>query len=118
MTATIPSLSGPSIDTVLNEIRGIQRSLVEVQAQITSVKKDLQDEIHGVKSDVIAFQQNAAKVQEVVVWSENVRNIITLDDLRDLRKEVKDISKFKTRATTFFLVAQGIMALAMSYLTK
>lgn len=118
MSATIPSIKGPSVDTVLNELREIQKSLVEVQAQITSVKKDLQDEIHGVKSDVVAFQQNAAQLQEVVSWSRKLRDTITIDDIKALREEVQENTKFKTRAMTVFLVAQALMGAAISMMAK
>lgn len=114
---TIPNQS-PTTDTILNEIREIQKSLGSMQTQINDVKKSLQDEIHAVRTEFLDFQIRANQLDEVYTWSQKVREIITIHELERIRHEVHELSNFKVKVTVLFAVAQAITAVIVAYLTK
>jgi len=118
--STLPTLpnTSPTTETILNEIREIQKALVSVQTQINDVKKSLQDEIHAVRTEFLDFQIRANQLDDVYTWSQKVREVITIQELERIRNEVNELSNFKVKVTALFAAAQAITAAVVAYITK
>tara|TARA_B100000029_G_C17019800_1_gene758090 strand:+ start:104 stop:430 length:327 start_codon:yes stop_codon:yes gene_type:complete len=71
---------------------------------------NLKDELQTVKQEIAKMQVREDKVDELRSWKEKVDEIYSPSQMRDLRDQVADLEKFKTKAITVFAVIQFLMA--------
>ena len=72
--------------------------------------ENLKDELQTVKQEIAKMQVREDKVDELRAWKEKVDEIYSPSQMRDLRDQVTDLEKFKTKAITVFAVIQFLMA--------
>ena len=73
----------------------------------------LKDELQNVKQEIAKMQVREDKVDELRIWKDKVDEVYSPSQMRDLRDQVVDLEKFKTKAITVFAVIQFIMAVAL-----
>ena len=71
---------------------------------------NLKDELQGVKQEIAKMQVREDKVDELRVWKDKVDEVYSPSQMRDLRDQVAELEKFKTKAVTIFAVIQFAMA--------
>lgn len=71
---------------------------------------NLKDELQGVKQEIAKMQVREDKVDELRIWKDKVDEIYSPSQMRDLRNQVSELEKFKTKAVTVFAVIQFAMA--------
>jgi predicted nuclease with TOPRIM domain len=75
--------------------------------------ENLRDELQSVKQEIAKMQVREDKVDEIKFWKDKVDEIYSPSQMRDLRDQVSDLERFKTRAVTIFAVVQFLMATAL-----
>jgi hypothetical protein len=71
---------------------------------------NLKDELQGVKQEIAKMQVREDKVDELRAWKDKVDEVYSPSQMRDIREQVIDLEKFKTKAVTVFAVIQFLMA--------
>ena len=77
---------------------------------------NLSTEIQDIKREIALIKDREDKVEKLQEWKEKVSEVVSPSQLSDIVKEVKDLKEFKTKAITFFVVIQTLMAMAMAVL--
>ena len=72
--------------------------------------ENLKDELQDVKQEIAKMQVREDKVDELRLWKEKVDEVYSPSQMRDLRDQVAELEKFKTKAVTVFAVIQFAMA--------
>jgi predicted nuclease with TOPRIM domain len=80
---------------------------------LTDGIEGLRDEFQSVKQEIAKMQVREDKVNELRDWKERVDEIYSPSQMKDLREQVAQLEKFKTKAVTVFAVIQFAMALAL-----
>ena len=70
----------------------------------------LKDELQDVKQEIAKMQVREDTVDELKVWKEKVDEVYSPSQMKDLREQVAELEKFKTKAITVFAVIQFLMA--------
>jgi len=70
-------------------------------------------ELQNVKQEIAKMQVREDKVDELKDWKEKVDEVFSPTQMKELRRSVADLEKFKTRAVTVFAVIQFLMAAAL-----
>jgi hypothetical protein len=103
---------------LLKELREIRELVSSLDTKILESRTQLQDEIHSIRTEVVAFQLRAIQLDDLTAWSARFRETITLQDLERLREEVQSLKEFKTKGTMFFASVQFLMAGVVAWITK
>tara|TARA_R110000824_G_scaffold36682_1_gene113674 strand:+ start:1014 stop:1340 length:327 start_codon:yes stop_codon:yes gene_type:complete len=77
--------------------------------------ESLRDELHSVKQEIAKMQVREDKVDEIRLWKDKIDEIYSPSQMRDLRDQVSDLERFKTKAVTVFAVIQFLMATALFF---
>lgn len=111
--------------SVLDELKEIRNSIVRLDEKITDTndkiadtKTALQDEIHSIKADLIAFQIKTQKLEDIHNWSRKFQNTVTLAELERIREDVVILKEYKAKSTVVFAVVQFGMAALMAWVSK
>ena len=75
--------------------------------------ENLKDELQGVKQEIAKMQVREDKVDELKAWKDKVDEVHSPTQMREIREQVADLEKFKTKAITAFIVVQSVMGVAM-----
>ncbi len=75
--------------------------------------ENLKDELQGVKQEIAKMQVREDKVDELKAWKDKVDEVHSPTQMREIREQVADLEKFKTKAITIFAVIQFLMATAL-----
>ena len=75
--------------------------------------ENLRDELQTVKQEIAKMQAKEDKVDELRVWKEKVDEVYSPSQMMNLRDQVADLEKFKTKSITVFTVIQFLMAVAL-----
>lgn len=78
----------------------------------------LQKELELVKGELAALKAREDKVQELVQWKQRIDDVASPVQLKELVDACDDFKMFKTKAITIFLVAQGVVGLAIAFVSK
>ncbi len=78
---------------------------------------NLKDELQDVKQEIAKMQVREDKVDELRLWKDKVDEVYSPMQMKELRDQVTDLEKFKTKAVTIFAVVQFLMG-AVLFLQK
>jgi len=117
---------------VLKELERLNSNYESLSSKIDSIKSDVHEEISGIKNDITkvkamqytldemkewkkTYEDEAVlkNVKELKAWKDELDEISSPTQFLEMRKELIELKTFKTQAITVFLVAQGLVALAM-----
>ena len=74
----------------------------------------LNDEIQSLQRDITELRSREDKVDELRAWKQRVDEVASPTQMKIWIKEVERLKTFKTKAVTVFLVAQGLMGVALA----
>lgn len=77
---------------------------------------NLSSEIQDVKREIALIKDREDKVDKLQEWKDKVSEVVSPTQLSEMAKEVKELKEFKTKAITFFIVVQTLMATAITVL--
>ena len=103
---------------IINELREIRQSILNLESKVTDVKQSLQDEIHSIRAEMLEFQLRANQLDEVSAWTARFKETMTLAELERLRQDMQQLKEFKAKSTVVFAAAQFIMAALVAWFTK
>ena len=74
-----------------------------------------------IRDKIEEIQRNLAEVKssginELRAWKKEVDEVTSPTQLKELKKKVEDLEKFKIKAMTAFVLAQGIVTIALAIL--
>lgn len=111
-------MSPTNQEALIKELKEIRELVSSLDTKILESRTQLQDEIHSIRTEVVAFQLRAIQLDDLSAWSARFRETITLQDLERLRSEVQSLKEFKAKATMLFASVQFLMAGVVAWITK
>lgn len=91
---------------VLNEITRLSNNLNDLSFQIQDIKKE-----------IIELKAIQEKINDIGDWKLNISKIVSVNQLNEMIKEIEDLKKFRTKATTIFTITQFIISTAIVLLS-
>ena len=73
----------------------------------------LNSELQEVRKDILRLEAKESKVDDLKVWKDKVDEVYSPSQMKDLRDQVAEHERFKTKAITIFAVVQFLMATAL-----
>jgi len=80
---------------VLKELETLSKGIVELNAEIQDIKKEL-----------AIMKDREDKVDELRQWKQKMDEVISTTQLAAMVKEIDDLKTFKTKAVTIFAIVQ------------
>ena len=75
--------------------------------------QNLNVELQEVRKDLLRLEAKESRIEDIKIWKDKVGEIFSPSQMKDLRDQVSDLEKFKTKAITVFAVIQFLMASAL-----
>ena len=75
--------------------------------------QNLNVELQEVRKDLLRLEVKESRIEDIKIWKDKVDEIFSPSQMKDIRDQVSDLEKFKTKAVTVFAVIQFAMALAL-----
>jgi len=76
----------------------------------------LRTEIEGLKREITELRAKEDKVSEIAEWKRRIDEVASPTQLKDLQQQVLSLQDFKVKATTAFIAAQMVVAVAFALL--
>jgi len=73
----------------------------------------LNAELQEVRKDILRLEAKESKVDDLKTWKDKVDEVYSPSQMKDLRDQVAEHERFKTKAVTIFAVIQFLMAAAL-----
>ena len=87
---------------VLKELETLAEGIQNLNAELQEVRKDL-----------LRLEARESRIDDIKIWKDKVDEIFSPSQMKDLRDQVSDLERFKTKAITVFAVIQFLMAAAL-----
>ena len=75
--------------------------------------QNLNTELQEVRKDLLRLEAKESRIEDIKVWKDKVDEIFSPSQMKDIRDQVSDLEKFKTKSITVFAVIQFLMAAAL-----
>ena len=73
---------------------------------------DITSDINGIKQEISKFEQVKYDIKDLKTWKNNIDEVSSPTQLKELQKEVEKLKTFKTMSTTVWVVVQIIFSIA------
>ena len=73
---------------------------------------DITSDINGIKQEMSKFEQVKYDIKDLKTWKNNIDEVSSPTQLKELQKEVEKLKTFKTMSTTVWVVVQIIFSIA------
>ena len=73
---------------------------------------DITSDINGIKQEISKFEQVKYDIKDLKNWKNNIDEVSSPTQLKELQKEVEKLKTFKTMSTTVWVVVQIIFSIA------
>lgn len=73
---------------------------------------DITSDINGIKQEMSKFEQVKYDIKDLKNWKNNIDEVSSPTQLKELQKEVEKLKTFKTMSTTVWVVVQIIFSIA------
>jgi len=86
-----------------------------VLAELEKLNKrvdELSQETNGIRQDIAKSEQIKDEINTLKNWKNNIDEVSSPTQLKELQKEVSDLKTFKTMSTTVWVVVQIIFGIA------
>ena len=77
---------------------------------------DLTTDINGLKQELSKLEQTKYDIQDLKGWKNNIDEVSSPTQLKELQKEVDSLKTFKTMSTTVWIVVQIIFSIGVTVL--
>jgi uncharacterized protein YoxC len=74
----------------------------------------LRTEIEGLKREITELRAKEDKISEIAEWKRRIDEVASPTQLKDLQQQVLGLQDFKVKATTAFVAAQMVVAVALA----
>lgn len=74
----------------------------------------LRTEIEGLKREITELRAKEDKISEIAEWKRRIDEVASPTQLKDLQQQVLSLQDFKVKATTAFIAAQMVVAVALA----
>ena len=89
---------------VLQQLENLNASVTELRNEIQEVKMQIAE---------VKIQQNS--VSELKQWKERIDDIVSPTQLKEMKREVRELKDFKLKAIAGFTVIQFLMGIILFY---
>ena len=76
----------------------------------------LNQEIQELKKEIVELKGKEESVKELRAWKQAVDEVSSPSQLKELTDTVNELKTFKTQAVTIFLIVQGLVGIALTFL--
>ncbi len=73
---------------------------------------DITADINGIKQEMSKFEQVKYDIKDLKSWKNNIDEVSSPTQLKELQQEVEKLKTFKTMSTTVWVVVQIIFGIA------
>ena len=77
----------------------------------------LRTEMQEIKQELAIMKAKEDKVTELKIWKDKVDEVASPRQMLYALKEIEELKIFKTKAVTIFMVIQGVVGLALGWLS-
>ena len=107
---------------IMRELQSIRDCINETKSSLDSRISDtrelIQNEIHGIRTELLAFQAKTQQLDDLTAWSTQFRETVTLAEIERLRQDVEALKLHKAKSMVIFAVAQFLMAGGVAWFTS